>query len=277
MTQSVDILFTGGLQDFWTAAYAAINDFSRRPNPGEPSPNPFPCAQGEGLVTAGMRGKERGPRLRRKALLRGTFVKTTVATATFIAAHSRGFAQTETRPGTPATQGGEAMPQAGDATPSATTHDMTIIRLFDAPVARVWQAWRDPEDVKRWWGPKAFTAPVAEMDFREGGTSLVGMRSPEGQVLYNTWTYRTIEPMELIEFIQHFADANGNPIAPEDVGLPPEIPREVRHVITFKAVGDDRTEMTVTEYGYTEEWVVEMSKAGMNEVLDKMAAVVAED
>jgi len=51
----------------------------------------------------------------------------------------------------------------------------------------------------------------------------------------------------------------------------------VRHVITFEAMGDDKTEMTVTEYGYTDDWVVEMSRAGMDQVLDKMAAVVAED
>jgi uncharacterized protein YndB with AHSA1/START domain len=165
---------------------------------------------------------------------------------------------------------------ATESTPSAGTLDMTTTRLFDAPVARVWQAWSDPEQVKRWWGPKGFTAPVARMDFREGGTSLVCMRSPEGQDLCNTWTYLEIEPMELIEFIQHFADADGHPIAPSDVGLPPEIPQEVRHVITFKPVAGDKTELTVTEFGYTEDWVVELSRSGMNEVLDKMAAVLEE-
>ena len=34
--------------------------------------------------------------------------------------------------------------------------------------------------------------------------------------------------------------------------------------------------MTVTEFGYTEDWVVELSRSGMNEVLDKMAATFAE-
>ena len=50
----------------------------------------------------------------------------------------------------------------------------------------------------------------------------------------------------------------------------------MRHVITFKAEGANGTEMTVTEYGYTEAAVVEISKEGMNQVLDKMAALVAQ-
>ena len=130
----------------------------------------------------------------------------------------------------------------------------------------------------RWWGPTGFTSPSAEMDFREGGTSLVCMRAPKefgGQDMYNTWTYRKIVPMELIEFILNFADKDGNKVDPAKMGIPPGVPHEVRHVITFKAVGDNRTEMTVTEYGYTSDQAHDISKAGMEQCLDKMAASFA--
>ena len=53
------------------------------------------------------------------------------------------------------------------------TRDLVVTRIFDAPVEQVWKAWSDPDQVMRWWGPHGFTAPVAKMDFREGGTSLV--------------------------------------------------------------------------------------------------------
>jgi hypothetical protein len=46
-------------------------------------------------------------------------------------------------------------------------------------------------------------------------------------------------------------------------------------VITFKAVGEGRTEMTVTEHGYTTEQARDLSKAGMEQCLDKMAAIFA--
>ena len=156
------------------------------------------------------------------------------------------------------------------------THDMVVTRRLDAPRERVWQAWSDPDQVMKWWGPQGFTSPMCRMDFREGGTTLVSMRSDQGWELVNSWAYRAIEPMERIEFVQGFADGDGNPLTPADVGLPPAIPEEVRHVLTFSAVDDATTELTVHEFGYPNEQIIEVSRAGMEQVLDKLAAMLAE-
>ena len=158
---------------------------------------------------------------------------------------------------------------------NAKKKDLVVTRVFDAPVEQVWRAWSEHEYVMQWWGQEVFTSPLARMDFREGGTSLVCMRSAEGQDLYNTWTYRKIVPMEQIEFVQRFSDEDGKTVEPAEVGLHPDIPREVPHVVTFKAVGDGRTEMTVTEYGYASDQIVDLSRAGMEQCLDKMAALFA--
>ncbi len=55
-------------------------------------------------------------------------------------------------------------------------------------------------------------------------------------------------------------------------GGPPDIPPAVRHVVTFEPVGPARTELTVTESGYTSPQTVEISKLGLEQCLDKMAA-----
>jgi len=39
---------------------------------------------------------------------------------------------------------------------SGKKRDLVFARVFDAPVERVWQAWTDPEQVMRWWGPNGF-------------------------------------------------------------------------------------------------------------------------
>ena len=153
-----------------------------------------------------------------------------------------------------------------------STHDLTVTRTFDAPLALVWQAWSDPAHVMHWWGPTYFTSPLCKMDFREGGTTLVCMRSPDGHDMYNTWTYTRIVPMQRIEFIHNFSDKEGNKLNPADMGMPPGIPMNVRHLITFNALNDHKTEMTVTEYGYTLEQVVDLSRQGLEQCLDKMAA-----
>lgn len=122
------------------------------------------------------------------------------------------------------------------------TGDVVVTRTFDAPRDRVWRAWSDPDEVMKWWEPQGFTCPMCRMDFREGGTTLVSMRSEQGGELYNTWTYRSIEPMDRIEFVAGFADAEGNPVEPAALGLPPAIPNEVRLVVTLSVVDDARTE-----------------------------------
>jgi len=159
----------------------------------------------------------------------------------------------------------------------AQKYNVVVTRVFDAPIEEIWNAWSDSDQVMRWWGPQGFTAPVANMDFREGGTSLVCMRAPielGGQDLYNTWTYSKIVPMQRIEFVQNFADEHGNWVSPASIGLPAEIPFEVPHVIIFRVIEENQTEITITEYGYPSQQIVEMSAMGMEQVLDKMAAIV---
>jgi Activator of Hsp90 ATPase homolog 1-like protein len=104
------------------------------------------------------------------------------------------------------------------------------------------------------------------------------MRAPKefgGQDMYNTWTYTKIVPMREIEYLLHFADKDGNRIDPLTMGLPPDMPQEVRNLITFKDLADDKTELTVTEYDWTVGPMMEMSKMGMEQCLDKMAASFA--
>lgn len=153
-------------------------------------------------------------------------------------------------------------------------HNVVVTRVLDAPPERVWQAWHDPGQVKQWWGPRGFTVPVANMDFRESGVSLVAMRAPAAYGMpdmYNTWTYTQIVPHERIEFVLNFADAQGQKLDPAQMGMPPGIPLDVRHVITLRPVGDGQTELTVTEYGYATAEARDLSQSGLVECLDKMA------
>lgn len=159
---------------------------------------------------------------------------------------------------------------------STDSFKMIIKRVFDAPLEKAWSVWNNEDAVKQWWGPMGFTCPVAKMRFWEGGTSLVCMR-PEagygGQDMYNTWTYKKITPMEEIEFVLGWSDKDGNTIDPGDLGLPPGMPKEIRHVILFKPMNTGKTEITITEYGYSSSEIVEMSRAGMSQCLDKMAEI----
>jgi len=158
------------------------------------------------------------------------------------------------------------------------THNVVVTRDFDAPVDQVWKAWVEPEMVRQWWGPEGFTCTLAEMDFRVGGTSLVCMRAPKefgGQDLYNTWTYEEIVPMKRLVYILRFTDKDGKAFDPAEMGMPLGIPKEVRNVNIFKDLGNGKTEMNISEYSYTSDQARNLSKAGLEQCLDKMAAIFA--
>jgi uncharacterized protein YndB with AHSA1/START domain/predicted enzyme related to lactoylglutathione lyase len=154
------------------------------------------------------------------------------------------------------------------------THDLAVTRVLDAPAEEAWKAWTEPEYVMRWWGPMGFTSPLAKLDVREGGTSLVCMRAPAeygGQDMYNTWTYRAVVPPERLEFELRFTDADGAPL--DKASIPPGVPSEVPHVVTLRPLEGGRTELTVQEFGYATAEARDISRAGLEQCLDKMAAL----
>ena len=61
--------------------------------------------------------------------------------------------------------------------------ELTITRIFDAPRELAWKAWTEPERLKKWWGPKYFTAPVIKNDLRVGGKYLYCMRAPTARTI----------------------------------------------------------------------------------------------
>ena len=77
-----------------------------------------------------------------------------------------------------------------------------------------------------------------------------------------------------LEFVQRFADSDGNPVAPADLGMPPAIPKEVRHVVSITPLDGTTTELTVHEFGYPDPQTAAVSRAGMEECLDKMTRSV---
>ena len=71
---------------------------------------------------------------------------------------------------------------------------MEVRHSIRAPRDRVFRAWTNPEELRRWWGPGAFTTPVAEVDLRTGGSYLLVMQPAEGEALRLTGTSREVDP-----------------------------------------------------------------------------------
>jgi uncharacterized protein YndB with AHSA1/START domain len=62
--------------------------------------------------------------------------------------------------------------------------ELTIERMFDAPIEAVWKAWTDPEMIKQWWGPDNVSIPECEVDLRVGGKIYIVMEAGEAMGPY---------------------------------------------------------------------------------------------
>lgn len=72
--------------------------------------------------------------------------------------------------------------------------DLFMERVVDVPVARVWRAWTDPDELKRWFTPAPWTTSHCEIDLRPGGRFVTVACPPEGEAFAMTTCYLEIEP-----------------------------------------------------------------------------------
>jgi len=73
------------------------------------------------------------------------------------------------------------------------SNEIKISRIYDAPVAAVWDAWTYPEQVAKWWGPRGFTLTTHSKDLRPGGHWSYTMHGPDGTDYPNTTKYFEVE------------------------------------------------------------------------------------
>src|SRR5580698_8194410 len=152
---------------------------------------------------------------------------------------------------------------------------MVISRVLDAPRALVWEAWTNPKYVMQWWGPKGFTSPFCEMDFRVGGKFRCCMRAPDGQEVWNAGECYEIIPNEKIVYSMYFGDAKGNKVEPAQYGIEHEAIDGAHDVVTFEDFGNGQTKLTLIGNETMEQAKNSGQVEGWNQILDKVAAVVA--
>jgi uncharacterized protein YndB with AHSA1/START domain len=121
-------------------------------------------------------------------------------------------------------------------------------RTFNAPSDKLWLVWNDPAYIKKWWGPKDFTAPIIRNDPRVGGTYLWSMKSPKGEMSWTTGVYKEVIPNIRIVSTMSFSDATGKAIPGSNAPVPGHWPNEIFVTTEFTESGG-KTKVTVTEVG----------------------------
>ena len=151
--------------------------------------------------------------------------------------------------------------------PDRENLEMTVVAEFEASAEKVWDVWADPRKLEKWWGPPSWPATFHEYDFTEGGEAKYYMTGPEGEKAPGYWRFQAIEANRRIEFLDGFADQDGNP---ND-----EMPVMVM-TMTLDENGDKTRMTTVTRFNSVEDLdqVLEMGmEEGIREAMGQIDAL----
>jgi uncharacterized protein YndB with AHSA1/START domain len=88
-----------------------------------------------------------------------------------------------------------------------TDRELVLTRLIDAPREKLFRCWTDPALMKQWFAPLPWTISHIEMDLRPGGSSLMVMRSPEGQEFPNPGVVLEVVKNEKLVFTDAYTKA----------------------------------------------------------------------
>ena len=83
------------------------------------------------------------------------------------------------------------MSTLGQDTPE---HVLSLERIIDAPVDKVWRCWSEPALLERWFCPKPWYVTDVRIDLKPGGEFSSVMNGPDGEKFDNLGVLLEIEP-----------------------------------------------------------------------------------
>lgn len=153
---------------------------------------------------------------------------------------------------------------------------MTIVADFTVPLRRLWDAYADPRQIEKFWGPVEWPATFTRHDMAVGGKSQYYMTGPDGEKSVGYWEFLSVDAPNSFEVLDGFAGEDGEPNA--------EMPN-MRMVFAFEAT-DTGSRLTSTTYFNSAEELEQLLEMGMEEgtlsamsqidqVLDDLASFAA--
>lgn len=155
-------------------------------------------------------------------------------------------------------------------TSDAEALTLTVVGDYPVPVQRLWEAWVDPRQLERFWGPETWPATFTRHDVAVGGRSAYRMTGPDGDTAHGWWRFVAVEPGRMFEVEDGFAHPDGRP----NDAMP-----TMRMRFTFEPTPGGSRFTGVTRFPSLEamERLVEMGMVeGMQSALGQMDAVLAD-
>jgi uncharacterized protein YndB with AHSA1/START domain len=84
-------------------------------------------------------------------------------------------------------------------TKDAATLTLTVVGDYPVPQQRLWDAFADPRQLERFWGPPTWPATFTRHDFEVGGRAEYFMTGPNGERWNGSWKFTAVNPISSFE------------------------------------------------------------------------------
>jgi uncharacterized protein YndB with AHSA1/START domain len=84
-------------------------------------------------------------------------------------------------------------------TKDAAKLTLTVVAEFPVSQQRLWDAYADPRQLERFWGPPSFPATFTSHDMRVGGRAEYFMTGPKGEKWSGSWKFIAVDPISSFE------------------------------------------------------------------------------
>ncbi|UVE96680.1 SRPBCC family protein [Dietzia sp. B32] len=148
---------------------------------------------------------------------------------------------------------------------------LTITAEFPVPVRRLWDAYVDPRQLEKFWGPPTWPATFTRHDVFPGGRSDYYMTGPDGTRAGGYWEFLSVDEGRSFEVLDGFSHDDGRP----NTDLP-----TTRAVFTFGETATGSRLETTTHFNSVDELekLIEMGiEEGTREAMGQIEAVVTDD
>lgn len=76
---------------------------------------------------------------------------------------------------------------------------LTVVGEYAVPQARLWDAFADPRQLERFWGPPTMPATFTRHDLRVGGRAEYFLTAPTGETWSGSWVFTAVDPISSFE------------------------------------------------------------------------------
>ena len=87
-----------------------------------------------------------------------------------------------------------------------TGSQLHLEKIVVVPQERVFAAFVDAEQLRRWWGPAGFTVQSLQFDAVEGTDYRIAMQPPDGVVFHICGTFRAVEPPHRLTYTFNYEE-----------------------------------------------------------------------